>query len=362
MSAERIVLAGYYGFGNAGDELILESVCRGLKQCGLSDRLTVLSADPASTRREFSVDAVSRWSPVSILSSLSRAQLLLFGGGGLLQDSTGALGIWYYLTLLWAAALLRRKIWIYAAGIGPVRNPLYRRLIAWTLKSADRVTVRDEESREALRSYGFDGEIRLGCDPVLGLEFSRAPGLRPSSVLRKIVLIVRRSGDHSPEPASVAARALSGIPGAEVFFVGMHPGLDGPLLEKILSDCRSEGLSSVSLFSWKTREELIGLVSRAEVVATFRLHGAILAASLGIPVVGVASDPKIESFMREILPSDTPRGNVVKLNRCGDLRTLVESAWARRDSWVVEQSGALDRMRPRLKEVQVSAVVPELLK
>lgn len=362
MSEARIVLAGYYGFGNAGDELILESVCRDLKQHGLLNRLTVLSADPDSTRREFSVDAVSRWSPVSVLSALARGEVFLFGGGGLLQDSTGALGIWYYLSLLWAAALLRRKVWIYAAGIGPVGNPAYRWLIARTLETADRVTVRDEESREALRSYGFGGEIRLGCDPVLGLDFSRVSGALPPAALRRIVLVVRRSDGEIPEPAVAAVRSIAAIPGTEISLVGMHPDLDGPFLDQLSSISRSEGLSSVSISRWKTREELLGILSRAEIVATFRLHGAILAASMGIPVVGVASDPKIEAFMREVLPSDTPLGNVVKLNRCQDLRPLVESAWARRDSWVAQQSGAVERMRSRLKEVEVSAVVPELLK
>jgi hypothetical protein len=52
------VLAGYYGFGNTGDEAILASILAGLRQAVPSAKAIVLSGDPEKTRAEHGVEAV----------------------------------------------------------------------------------------------------------------------------------------------------------------------------------------------------------------------------------------------------------------------------------------------------------------
>lgn len=357
----RIVLAGYYGFGNAGDELILECVVDGLRKCDI-EQISVLSADPGATRRDFSVDAVPRWSPLRVAWTLFRCDVLIFGGGGLLQDSTGPASLWYYLLLLWTARVFRPKIWIYAAGIGPVKSAFHRRLIARTLEAADRVTVRDAESERTLRSYGFRGEIRLGCDPVLGLRVG-APVPETPAAKRRVVLILRETrGDSGREPAFRAARELAAMPETELCLAGLHPALDDRLLQAVESHCRMYGRSQPRICRWRTSAELLGLLAGSDCVVTFRLHGAILAAVLGVPAVGVAADPKVFAFLRELLPSDGPARNVVELEHCSELPGIVGSIRSRRADWIAAQTEGLTRIRARLHEVDPSAVLPELLR
>ena len=57
------VIAGYYGFGNAGDELILYSLIRRFRRNNPKLSITVLSQKPLDTERIFDVHAVNRWRP-----------------------------------------------------------------------------------------------------------------------------------------------------------------------------------------------------------------------------------------------------------------------------------------------------------
>ncbi len=57
-----VLLAGYYGFGNLGDELLAEACVKLLEDNGVSrDRIAVLSADPGKTRESLGTASYDRW-------------------------------------------------------------------------------------------------------------------------------------------------------------------------------------------------------------------------------------------------------------------------------------------------------------
>ncbi len=85
----KIVVSGYYGFGNAGDEAILEAMLRDVRALAPAVRVVVLSGDPADTSARFGVEAVPRMNPGAVMRALRGADLFLSGGGSLLQDATG---------------------------------------------------------------------------------------------------------------------------------------------------------------------------------------------------------------------------------------------------------------------------------
>ena len=58
MQGARVLLSGYYGFGNLGDEALLSGLSGALQRRGVS--VTVLSADPAATRASHGVSARHR--------------------------------------------------------------------------------------------------------------------------------------------------------------------------------------------------------------------------------------------------------------------------------------------------------------
>ena len=89
MPASRILLAGYYGFGNAGDEAILASILAHLRELRPDAAVTVVSGDPRETARAYGVEAVFWRDPLALEDAARQADLIVIGGGGLFHDYWG---------------------------------------------------------------------------------------------------------------------------------------------------------------------------------------------------------------------------------------------------------------------------------
>ena len=175
----RLVLSGYYGFRNSGDEAVLLSILTALEQAG-KERGTriapiVLSADPAWTSRRYGVEAVPRMKPAAVWSALRGSDGLISGGGSLLQDATGLGSIPYYLGIMKMAHWCGKPVFVYAQGIGPVNRAMFRVPIARAFRKAAYVSVRDEESAALLARMGVpQAHIDVVPDPVMGLPLPPA--------------------------------------------------------------------------------------------------------------------------------------------------------------------------------------------
>lgn len=76
----RLVLSGYYGFYNVGDEAILQSIIKALHEEHPTLELVVLSNDPDYTRKMYGVEAVNRWDIRAIYKEIKRSNGLISGG------------------------------------------------------------------------------------------------------------------------------------------------------------------------------------------------------------------------------------------------------------------------------------------
>ncbi len=119
----QVVMSGYYGFANAGDDAILEAIQQAIHEASDDIGVTVLSNDPELTRKQYGMEAIPRFRMWKVFSALRRSDALLSGGGSLLQDTTSTRSLFYYLSVIRCAQLLGKPVMLYANGIGPVRQP-----------------------------------------------------------------------------------------------------------------------------------------------------------------------------------------------------------------------------------------------
>ncbi|MBV9079870.1 MAG: polysaccharide pyruvyl transferase CsaB [Elusimicrobia bacterium] len=279
------LIAGYYGFDNVGDELLLTSVLHALRPTG---RITVLSHRPARTRLEHDVESVSRWNPVSVLVALRRADRLVFGGGGIFQDKTSRRSLGYYLALLRAARILGKPVTLCAVGVDPIssarlRNALGRALSGETLE----VSVRDDVSAAAVVACGA-ARPAVAAD----LVFALPDEIGAPQATVDLLVVVRSAGARPREPWEWILEGA--LPRSwSTAMAAFQPGADARLSGELASAFPQTSSLGVLQFG-----DAKAAVARASRVVSGRFHALVLAAKAGRPFAGVGADAKIESLCR----------------------------------------------------------------
>jgi len=163
----KVVLSGYYGFNNLGDELILHVLIEQLKQRNL--QIVVLSNNPRQTRTQYQVEAIHRTQIVDIIKTMASADLFISGGGGLFQDITGPLSVVYYGGLVQLAKFFEVPICFWGQGIGPLKRKFSQWWTNNVLKACNLITVRDLASAAYAENATGRNPV-LAADPVWLLE------------------------------------------------------------------------------------------------------------------------------------------------------------------------------------------------
>jgi polysaccharide pyruvyl transferase CsaB len=299
----RLLISGYYGFGNTGDEAVLAAMIDGLRRHVPSAELCVLSGNPALTAREYGVQAADRWRTGSIWHELRQSDFLIQGGGGLLQDTTSHNSAMYYLSVLHLARLARRPYMVFAQGIGPLNSPFLRGLTARALRRAKAITVRDEGSAQMLRDWGVrKPEISVTADPGLLLESA-------DEDRRRRLLSTLDLRPDQPYMA-IALRAWPGLGDFLPHLVELLRQRDEALLVLPFQFEQDLPLALELSRALPTRVHLprnllspadaLSVIRGSRAVIAMRLHAMIFAASQCTPALALAYDPKVDAFCHEV--------------------------------------------------------------
>ena len=184
-----VLIAGYYGHRNLGDESILGIMVEELRRASPQLDVTVVSSSPAETKATHGVNTVHERDVPAILEVARGCDLIIVGGGGLFHDYQGVQeptlltrwhwGLTYYAAFPLIATLFRKRLFVAAAGVGPLQSDVGRRYTRLVFERADAATVRDVASREVLAGLGVDtGRVEVTADPAWMLHVpDRAEGL-----------------------------------------------------------------------------------------------------------------------------------------------------------------------------------------
>lgn len=298
MGNERtVVVAGYYGFGNLGDEAIRIALGKVLDSCeGLRPIWLVSQPHTASE--------VSRAHPLRILAALRGASALLFGGGGLLQNRTSNRSLLYYLFLILLARIARRPVFLLGQGIGPIQGRLARRVTCFMLSRVRYLGCRDQGSLDLLWEMGLTGV--LDGD----LFFLFLPGDRPTTTLPhdepRIVLCLK--GPDTPARPRLIERFVELLEGlhaqvnASFTLLPPFPAEDQAFAEGIAQRLNFPCRLSNPLCVEEASEEITG----ADLLISSRLHPLEFALRTGTPMLALAEDPKIKEFADEVRSAGGP--------------------------------------------------------
>jgi polysaccharide pyruvyl transferase CsaB len=280
----RVLLSGYYGYGNLGDEALLSGIIAGLKKYG--HEVTVLSGNPEYTKQLHKVNAVSRYKGLPL--ALLQHGAVISGGGGLLQDKTSSRSLHYYLGVLSLAKVFRKKAIVYGQSIGPL-SEAGRKAVTSTLKGVS-VAVRDEMSQGLLSELGVKSELVADGALLLGMGY----GIQGLVKTSKPFLLFPRAGYPTITSALTKLAQTLVLQGHTVAGVSVQPNEDRHDLETIRAS-----VSEFEILEATSPQELIRLISQSSYVVSGRLHGLILAAVADVDFCGLVYDPKVAAFLAE---------------------------------------------------------------
>lgn len=330
-TAKTLVLSGYYGFRNSGDEAVLQSILLALEEEGLTTGVDikpiVLSIDPEWTSRTYGVESVHRMKLGEVRKAIKSSDGLISGGGSLLQDATGIKSIPYYLGVIKLAQWLGKPTFVYAQGIGPVNRKLFRPLIASVFRRCDYISVRDTESAGLLREMGLRGKdaVQVVPDPVMGLTLrENAAGTEENGDLGEstselpVVGVSVRFWNEARTELTQLAEGLSLLcrrKPVHIRFLPFHvPGDDeaSRFVMERLGNVAERGCTVSIAPETEHPQDMLREVSRCSLLVGMRLHSLIYAASQNVPLLGVSYDPKIDHFLGRI--GSVPVGTAEELD------------------------------------------------
>ena len=298
-----VVISGYYGFRNNGDDALLTSIIEDLKKRRPDIDIVVLSKNPQETQRIYNVRAVSRENVFAVAGELLKTKMLISGGGTLMQDGTSTKSLLYYLWIIQTALVLRKKVMLYANGIGPLNSARNIERARKVLNRVDLITLRDMVSREELEKIGVDRPvIKVTADPAFGLasDDGQTPLLESYEIPsdKPLLCVSVREWKHCGNDfCDILARVCDYACykyDMHAVFLPMQPQNDYAITVEIKKKMNA-GATVV-----KTDYDigrLLSLFGQMHMCIGMRLHTLIYSAVSCVPLVGLVYDPKVSGFL-----------------------------------------------------------------
>ena len=296
----RVLISGYYGYHNVGDEAILQSIIRALKEENPEIEIVVLSNDVEYTKKTYGVDAINRWSINDIFKNLKNSDGLISGGGSLLQDATSNRAVKYYIGIMAICNFVKKPFFIYAQGIGPINNNLNKKLTKKYLQKAKFISLRDDESKDFVKSLGVKNDIEIVPDPVMGFDINDFSSKLCDEYNKPYVTISVREWKNAKQDFLKKVKDTCDLlieNGYEVVFIPMHGINDYNVSKNIVDKMKNKAC----IFKYDASiEEKIFCIKNSNLIIGMRLHALIFSATVNTPMIGISYDPKIDSFLSQV--------------------------------------------------------------
>lgn len=296
----KLLLAGYFGCGNLGDDAILLGFVNSLSSKDY--QVKVLCSNVEALMRNYGLTGVHRKEVGAINDAISECDALVFPGGSIFQDVTSTRSVAYYSKLATSAKKAGKKVIMLAQGVGPLTGFFGKQLAASAFNAADAVVVRDPSSVSVLKAIGYKGRPSVSADmawllPSPNVEEAQAFGIAGS---KTVGISARPWGkDRNKQVIQVfgeLARLLT-MNGYIPTFIEMDQAEDGPL---ILEIAKTQGGKVPDMRNMNSPKNVQQRIARMEGIIAMRLHAGILAATVGVPPFMVSYDPKVNAFANAI--------------------------------------------------------------
>ena len=294
----KIGIMGNYGATNIGDDAILTSILKDLH----NHEIIIFSSNPEETDKTYDANVTSLF-PLGIRSfirygfsysikALKDVDVIIFGGGGLMQDD------YLFACFLWAwqifwVKILKKPYFIYATGVGPLRTSIGKKLTKWVYENSKEITVRDNYSAEVLQGFGTQKSINITSDPAFLYRINEE--IIPEREKGKVLISLRPWKKYNAKTISSFISFLTKMKeekNVRFVFASMQSicEADMKIINPIIKKLGGE------IFIPKNFSELIQNMQTAEFAIGMRYHFLIASIITQTPCLPISYSPKIDEL------------------------------------------------------------------
>jgi polysaccharide pyruvyl transferase CsaB len=307
-----VLLSGFYGFGNLGDELILKNIAILFKEIGFSSIYAVSGNIEYSRSKHSGIEFIDRNDYSKIVDIVRELDLIVLGGGGLFQDhnrlSTPALfenpkwGVNSFINVPLIAKIYSKPVAYIFQGVGPLFSEDSHHFTRFAYSLAAYISVRDKESQMLLKSLGIN-DINLSADPTLlfPVEKSEAEKTMPTIGISLRQWIHKNIEDKIIDIISQFLNELD--QDFEIIFLPFQDydefNSDIKIFERIIQNLKHPQNVKMVKINEYALLDIEKIMASLDCIIGMRLHSIILALKYDIPFVAIPYDQKIYSILRE---------------------------------------------------------------
>jgi polysaccharide pyruvyl transferase CsaB len=323
----NILLAGYFGYSNNGDETILDRAIYQIKQHHPKQQLSVLSQYPEKVKKKHNVNTYNRKKISHIIAAIDDADLLVFPGGSIFQDRTSLNSLIYYLSYIIIAKIVRTRVILFAQGFSPFKSFTGKILFRYMSAFINKISVRDKESLAYLKKIKIKKPLELVDDLAINL----LPLTTKKSLTNTIGINLREFSKLKTESHDLYAIVSALIQcnkelNVNYLFIPLHPSdlSIAKTVQKLM------GPDLITVLDYKSDPaEIVNTINRTQLFIGNRLHSLIFSANCYVPFIGLSYDPKVSSFCQakqQLTIQQTP------LNK-QTLNKAITTIWNKRQSY-----------------------------
>jgi len=327
---KSIVIAGYYGFKNVGDDAVLTSMLDDLRVVFPGAAFTVVGLDVEQLQNQFGVRGVHWTDFQATWRAVAESDVVLLGGGGIFNDyleypdnlllnpssNPGSFGLVYGLPLM--ALVHGKPAMVFAAGASFIKSDFAKRDIGLGVAACSAVTLRDCKSVELLKVLPLLGgkNMEVTADPafrlknIQGEQFARVFGKSPTPPGPCLAVVLRQWDFYGNQQVlekavAEAINAFCRVHGGWVLLLPFDTRSSDNLDDDVavlqrVAKALEPTVPYKLLTDYLRPGEASALMGSCDLALCMRLHSAIFATKNAVPLVGLVYDQKVFNVLDSI--------------------------------------------------------------
>lgn len=272
---KKIFLIGYYGYNNLGDEMLFQSILTLFEELNFNGKIYVISdKNKYEKGYEFKIIPIEKYDVFKIINTIKDSDIVIYGGGNLLQTETSLRSFMYYDFLFRVAKYYKKDILFLSQGFGHFKhNHAIKRLKKILKYEKSSGILRDKTSYKYAKRYSENFYLGVDIGPIKykHIIFEKDPQISHVS------LIIKRQRDWDK-----VLYILNQINVERITPIVFNKSQDSIVAYDFFEKYKDK--INIS-FPVTEENKILNELLKSEFVISDRLHGGILSMYMGVPVI-----------------------------------------------------------------------------